>query len=96
MQAAAGREAEIVHIPSDYLGTFDEHLRGSLQGDKAVSTIFDNSKIRRFVPEFNPTIRFKDGIRETINWFEEASERMVIKDETNQFMDRIIKAYTKS
>ncbi len=92
---AAGREAEIVHIPSDYLGTFDEHLRGSLQGDKAVSTIFDNSKIRRFVPEFNPTIRFKDGIRETINWFEEASERMVIKDETNQFMDHIIETYNR-
>ncbi len=93
---AAGREAEIVHIPSDYLGTFDEHLRGSLQGDKAVSTIFDNSKIRRFVPEFNPTIRFKDGIRDTIKWFEQEPERMIIKEETNEFMDRIIKAYTKS
>ena len=92
---AAGREADIVHIASDYLGTFDEQLRGSLIGDKAVSTIFDNSKIHRFVPEFNPCIRFKDGILNTIKWFEESPERMIVKDETNEFMDSIIKAYLR-
>ncbi len=92
---AAGKKADIVYIPSDYLGRFDEHLRGSLLGDKAVSTIFDNSKIRRFVPEFNPMIRFKDGIRNTIGWFEEEPDRMIIKEETNEFMDGIINAYTR-
>ncbi len=92
---AAGRAAKKVYIPSDYLGSFDPQLKGSLLGDKAVSTIFDNSKIRRFVPGFTPTIRFKDGIKETINWFEQEPERMVIKDETNDFMDKIISAYTR-
>jgi nucleoside-diphosphate-sugar epimerase len=92
---AAGKKAEMVYIPSDYLGTFDEQLKGSLLGDKAVSTIFDNSKIRRFVPEFNPVIRFKDGIRETIHWFEQESNRMIIKSETNEFMDRILNAYKR-
>ncbi len=92
---AAGKEAGKVYIPSDYLGTFDPHLRGSLLGDKAVSTIFDNSKIKSFVPEFKATIRFKDGIQNTVNWFEEEPERMVIKEETNDFMDRIISAYTR-
>ena len=92
---AAGKKAKIVYIPSDYLGRFDEHLRGSLLGDKAVSTIFDNSKIRRFVPEFNPSIRFKDGIRNTIRWFEEEPDRMIIKEETNEFIDRVISKYTR-
>lgn len=92
---AAGRKAEKVHIPSDYLGTFDDRLRGSLLGDKAISTIFDNSKIRRFVPEFNPVIRFKDGIRNTVDWFQEDTKRMLIRAETNDFMDRIIKTYTR-
>lgn len=92
---AAGKEAKKVYIPSDYLGAFDPHLKGSLLGDKAVSTIFDNSKIKRFVPEFRATIRFKDGIRTTVNWFEEAAERMVIKDETNHFIDKIINTYTR-
>ena len=92
---AAGKEAEKVYIPSDYLGTFDEGLRGSLLGDKAVSTIFDNSKIHRFVPEFKPVIRFKDGIQNTVKWFEEDPERMLVKNETNDFMDKIINAYTR-
>ncbi|MEL4455634.1 SDR family oxidoreductase [Lutimonas vermicola] len=92
---AAGKQAMKVYIPSDYLGTFDKNLRGSLLGDKAVSTIFDNSKIRSFVPEFNPVIRFKDGIRNTIHWFEEKQERMIIKNKTNEFMDRIINTYTR-
>ena len=92
---AAGKQAVKVYIPSDYLGTFDTSLRGSLLGDKAVSTIFDNSKIRRFVPEFNPVIRFKDGIQNTIHWFEEKQERMVIKNKTNEFMDQIIDTYTR-
>ena len=92
---AAGKQSVKVYIPSDYLGTFDKNLRGSLLGDKAVSTIFDNSKIRRFVPQFNPVIRFKDGIQNTIHWFEEKPERMIIKNETNEFMDRIINTYTR-
>ena len=91
-----GKKAEIVYIPSDYLGTFDEHLRGSLLGDKAVSTIFDNSKIRRFVPEFNPVIRFKEGIQNTVNWFEEDPVRIFVSEKTNQFMDMIINTYTRS
>ncbi len=90
-----GLEAVKVFIPSDYLGSFDEQLDGSLQGDKAVSTIFDNSKIRRFVPEFNPVIRFKDGIKETVKWFESAPERMIISQETNDFMDTIIRSYKR-
>lgn len=90
-----GVEAVKVYIPSDYLGSFDEQLDGSLRGDKAVSTIFDNTKIRRFVPEFNPTIRFKEGIRETVDWFEAAPERMLIKQKTNDFMDGIIRVFTR-
>lgn len=92
---AAGRKAEKVYIPSDFLGSFDDQLKGSLTGDKAVSTIFDNSKIKRFVPEFNATIRFKDGIKKTIEWLEEKPERMVVKEETNAFMDHIIEKYMR-
>lgn len=90
-----GKMAEIVHISSDYLGSFDPQLKGSLIGDKAVSTIFDNSKIHRFVPEFKPVIRFKEGIQNTVKWFEEVPERMLVKKETNDFMDKIINAYAR-
>ena len=48
--AAAGVEPELVHIPSDFIGACLPDKLGGLIGDKAVSVVFDNSKIKRFVP----------------------------------------------
>jgi len=93
VEMAVGKKADKVYIPSDYLGNFDANLRGSLLGDKSVSTIFDNSKIKKFVPEFNSTIRFKDGIAKTIKWFEEDEKRMIISERSNEFIDRILASY---
>ena len=64
-------------------------------GDKAVSTIFDNSKIKRFVPDFKATISFKEGFKDTLKWFEEKPERIIINKETDQMIDIIINQYEK-
>jgi len=93
---AVGSEAHIVHMASDFLGTFDEHLRGSLIGDKATSVIFDNTKIKRFVPEFTATIPFKQGIKRTIDWFEADPARKIIKQETNDMIEKMIAQYEKA
>lgn len=93
--AAAGVEARIVHIPSDFIAKFDEFQVGNLLGDKAVSTIFDNSKIKRFVPGYVATIPFESGIKRTIEWFEAEPSRMRIKPANNQFIDQVIEAYEK-
>ena len=89
-------EAKVVHIPSEILATFDEDLRGSLIGDKATSVIFDNTKIKRFVPGFTATIPFKQGIRRTIKWFEADPARQIIRKETNAWMEKIINQYEKA
>ncbi|MEM9327269.1 MAG: SDR family oxidoreductase [Bacteroidota bacterium] len=94
--AAVGTKAEIVHIPSAYLAARDDHLQGSLVGDKAVSAVFDNSKIRTFVPEYNPTITFKKGIERTIRWFESDVDRMVVSAASNEWVDGTIAAYRKA
>jgi nucleoside-diphosphate-sugar epimerase len=90
---AAGCEAHIVHISSDVLASFDEELRGSLVGDKATSVIFDNTKIKRFVPGFVATIPFKQGIKRTLDWFEAEAARRVVKKETNEFIEKVLKQY---
>lgn len=92
---AAGRPAEKVYIPSDYLGSFSPGLKGSLLGDKSVSTIFDNSKIKRFVPEFQANIRFKEGIKKTVSWFESKKERMIMNPDQNELMETIIQSYNR-
>jgi nucleoside-diphosphate-sugar epimerase len=90
---AAGCEANIVHIASDFLASYDEELRGSLVGDKATSVIFDNTKIKRFVPGFVATIPFKQGIRRTLDWFDADPARRVVKKETNEFIEKVLKQY---
>ena len=92
---AVGVEAKIVHISSDFIARFDDSMLGSLQGDKARSVIFDNTKIKTFVPEFKATIPFSKGVRKTIAWFEADSDRQIVKKETNELMDRIIEAHER-
>lgn len=55
------------YVASDFLAAVSDYdFTGSLIGDKAASVIFDNSKLKRAVPGFNPTVRFEQGIRGTI------------------------------
>lgn len=97
---AAGTTANIVHIPSDFIVRFDNtptgNLTGNLLGDKTESMIFDNTKIKTFVPEFKATIPFKAGIKRTVKWFEAEPMRMKIIDANNEFQDRIIAAYEQN
>ena len=64
---ALGVELNAIHVPSEFLAacSFRDHL-GSLVGDKANNAIFDNTKLKRLVPEFVTTTRFDQGIRKTI------------------------------
>ena len=59
---ALGVEAKIVHMPTDFIAQIDPGLGAGLLGDKAWSVVFDNSKIKRFVPGFQATIPFHTGI----------------------------------
>ena len=93
---AAGAEAKIVHIPSDLLAYYDPKLLGSLSGDKSVSVIFDNSKIKKLVPGYKADIPFVQGIKRTLEWFESDKRRQVILKETNDMMDAMIKRFEKS
>jgi nucleoside-diphosphate-sugar epimerase len=93
---AASCEAKIVHISSDFIVQCEPSLTGSLLGDKAASIIFDNTKIKRFVPEFKATIPFAQGIQRTLAWFEADPARRIVRKETDEMMDRILGSYRKA
>lgn len=95
MASAAGCKAKMVHIASDFIAGCEPSLTGGLLGDKSCSVIFDNSKIRRIVPDFRATIPFPVGIRKTLAWFEADPARMIVKKETNEMMDRILRKYRR-
>jgi nucleoside-diphosphate-sugar epimerase len=91
---AAGVEPQIVHVPSDVIAAFDRDMGAGLLGDKAHSVIFDNSKIKRLVPDFAATIPFSQGAKEIVAWFDADPARQVVDEQVNHLVDRIIAAYT--
>lgn len=92
---ALGVEAKLVHIPSDFIAKMAPQYAGSLLGDKSWSVVFDNTKIRTFVPGFRAVIPFREGIRRTAAWFVADKKRQVVDAATGRQMDEIIKAYQK-
>jgi nucleoside-diphosphate-sugar epimerase len=90
--AAAGAPPDITHVTSDVIAAFNPEDLGNLIGDKAQCGVFDNSKIRSFVPGYMATVPFSEGIRESVRWFESHPERRTIDDSFNALSDRIIEA----
>lgn len=87
------QEAKVVHVASDFICKIEPSFRGTLLADKAESVIFDNTKIKTFVPEFKATIPFATGIKRTLKWLDENPDKKIINPESNQKIDNILKAY---
>ncbi len=67
--AALGVDSpRLVKIPTDFLCQIHPRMIGTLKGDKAQPGIFDNSKIKRFVPGFQCRKPFRAGVRESVAW----------------------------
>jgi nucleoside-diphosphate-sugar epimerase len=93
---AIGVEPQIVHIPSDFLIACRPELQGTLIGDKSSSVVFDNTKIRRFVPGYCATTSFAQGIRQTLAWFDTDPSRKQIDASLDATLDKVIEAYEKA
>jgi len=91
---ALGVKANIVHIPSDFIAQKAPDLAGSLLGDKSWSVVFDNRKIKTFVPGFQAVIAFREGIRRTAACFDADKKRRRVDPAVNREMDQILKAYS--
>jgi nucleoside-diphosphate-sugar epimerase len=90
---AAGLEPRLVHIPSDFVAAVDPELGPGLLGDKAHSLVFDNSKIKRFVPGWQATVPFADGVARSLAWFEADPARQAVDPEWDARLERIVAAY---
>jgi hypothetical protein len=82
-----------VHVPSDLLNAYNAEWGEALVGDKTHSFIFDNSKIKRIVPDFVATVPFATGAREVMAWYDADPARQTVDTEIDALMDRIIDDY---
>ena len=90
-----GVELKAVHIPSDFIAKYAPEHGAGLLGDKAHSVIFDNSKIKKLVPEFQCKIPFSEGVKEIISWYKNNPDWQVVNEETDRKIDEIIAAYER-
>jgi len=67
---ALGVQPRVVHVPSEFIAAVCPERGAALLGDKAHTVIFDNAKIKRYVPGFRAEVSFVEGIRRSIAWFD--------------------------
>lgn len=92
-----GVELKPYYVSSDFLykaGDYD--YRGSLMGDKSNTVVFDNSKLKRAVPDFKATVRFDMGVRKTIEYVLNHKECQREDRKFDEWCDRVIAALEKA
>lgn len=98
LAVAAGAEdrLRIVHVPTDAIVAADPEWGAGLIGDKSNSSVFDNSKIRTFVPGFTARTTFRQGAREVLAWYEAHPEEQQVDERLDALMDRLAEQYAPS
>jgi nucleoside-diphosphate-sugar epimerase len=89
---AVGVTPELVHVPSDLLAAFEPSQEGNLLGDKAISVVFDNSKLKTLVPDYCATTTLASGVAQSVAWYRADPERQQIDEDFNRLCDRILAA----
>ena len=85
-------ELKACHITTETLTALgpEYDFIGSLIGDKANSVVFDNSKIKRFVPGFKAEVSAREGIRQTVEYVLLHEECQVDDVEFDEWCDGVI------
>lgn len=88
-----GVKLNAYYVPSDFLAkTSNYDFTGSLIGDKSNSVVFDNSKVKRAVPDFVATTRLDMGIKLAIDNILSKPELQVEDPEFDEWCDKVIDA----
>ena len=89
------------YVSSEYLAAVGDKygydFKGSLIGDKAVSVVFDNRKLKRLSPDMRTRVRFDQGVRVALDYVLSHPEECQKEDpEFDAWCDRVIAAIEAS
>ncbi|ROQ37316.1 nucleoside-diphosphate-sugar epimerase [Frondihabitans sp. PhB188] len=91
-RAAGVDDPSLVHVASETIALAEPEWGPGILGDKAHSVVFDNSKVKAFVPDYVATIPWVAGAAEILRWFDEDESRRVVDARTNEVFDRLVRA----
>ncbi|NAS20230.1 NAD-dependent epimerase/dehydratase family protein [Herbidospora sp. NEAU-GS84] len=85
----------LVHLPAEFLPKVapDWFWSTLILGDLAHTAVFDNSKIKRFVPAFNPTTTWSEGARRLHAWRSANPGETRPDAATDEVLGRLVRAH---
>ncbi|MCD8327197.1 MAG: NAD-dependent epimerase/dehydratase family protein [Lachnospiraceae bacterium] len=90
---ALGVELKPYYVASEFLASCSPKewdLRGNLWGDKSNTVFFDNTKLKRLVPDFKAVVRFDQGVRRSLEYILSHPEYQIPDPEFDAWCDRVI------
>lgn len=94
---ALGKELKPYYVSSQTLADMSDYdFTGGLIGDKANSVVFDNSKLKKLVPDFKAEVSAKDGIKRTVEYVLAHKECQNDDEEFDRWCDKVIAALEKA
>ena len=97
---ALGTTLKPYYVASEFLSdvgkAYGYDFRGSLIGDKSVSVVFDNSKLKRLAPQMTTTIPFHKGVRIALDYILSHEDRYEEDPEFDEFCDKVIAEMEKA
>ena len=97
---ALGKELKAYHVSTDFLiacgDKYGFDFEGSLLGDKSVCVVFDNSKLKRVVPQMTTNVPFNQGVRIALEYVLSHPECQVLDPEFDLWCDKVIAALEKA
>ena len=88
---ALGVELKPYYVSSRMLADVSDYdYEGGLIGDKSNSVVFDNSKVKKAVPEFNAVVGAEEGIKIAVEYMLSHPEVQVADEEFDAWCDKVI------
>lgn len=84
-------ELRPIYVTSDRLAQVPDYdFKTSIQGDKMFSCLYDISKLKRFVPDFDPQISLRDGLKGYLDLMNAYPELKENEPEFDEFCESLI------
>jgi nucleoside-diphosphate-sugar epimerase len=89
------KSPKVVKVPTDFICEIAPQMSGSLKGDKSHPGVFDNSRIKRFVPQYCCLKPFRIGVRESIAWLRQHPEQQNLSAKVDALCDQVISGWER-
>ena len=97
---ALGVKLDAYYVSAQFLSAAGDKygfdFEGGLIGDKSVSVVFDNSKLKRAVPDMQTKVRFDQGVRIALNYILEHPECQRDDPEFDAWCDKVIEVLERA